>query len=132
MRYLGRPVAILLLVWYLPACARYQPIELTPEEVFSDEDRLIVTLRRENGDTYQLQLRRPWATTDSIGGIECSGICDSYQRWATPLEKVESVEKRQVDSLRSAAVVLGVLGLAALAAMMRSIDKWVDDAFGEP
>ncbi len=117
MPYLRKPVAILLLVWYLPACATsFQPTDLSPQEVVAQEYEIKVKVR--DGDrTETVHLYDPWATSRSIGGRVCDTWACRYNRtWTAPLSRVESLETRQPDAVK--AVAGTVLGLAVVAGVV--------------
>lgn len=127
MRYLRKPISLFLLILYLPACMSYKTTTLAPQEVVANHDRIRVEVR-ENGDTYHVELTRPWATADSVGGIEeCFAPWDAYQVRAFPTEKVEAVQTPRFDVGRSISLALGlwlVGGMIAAAVMPNPFDSW--------
>jgi hypothetical protein len=80
MRNLRKPIATLLLLWYLPACTRYQALEVAPQEALADTDRVAVKVSQD-GETRTIYLKEPWASADSIGG-------NGRKRIACPLVSV--------------------------------------------
>jgi hypothetical protein len=105
-------------MWYLPACTSFQTTYVAPQEAVAGQDKIRVKAW-ENGDSNQVQLLHPWATADSIGGVEeCIQICDAYQVWATSLDKVQAVQTLRVDAGRSAAVALGLVVALSIVAVI--------------
>jgi hypothetical protein len=104
MPYLLRPVAILVLMACLPACAAsFRPTDLSPQEVAAQAHEVKVTAKDGDG-IHIVRLYDFWATSDSIGGKVCgTQYGGRAEAWAVPLSAVVSLETRQPDLLGSLA-----------------------------
>jgi hypothetical protein len=100
MRYLLRPVAILVLLGCLPACyASFQQTQLSPQEAAQESE---LKVKVNNGDRVQtVHLYDPWVTSDSIFGRVSGthgggrgGTWHAWGTWAAPLSAVVSLETR--------------------------------------
>lgn len=123
-----RPIAFLLLAWYLPACSSYQTTALAPQEAVHGQETVKVVL----ADTAltELVLRTPWVRTDSIGGVPCpSGRCSVGTAWSVPLDSVVAIKTKQsAPGLTALAVIGGVALFAAAIAVAAA----TENALNEP
>jgi len=117
MRSLRRPIALLLLVWYLPACYAYKPHALTPD-LAGREVRVWVA------DSVAV---RPLAVRvkdfmmsgDSVSGRVCEKAdprlpyC-TWVQWSVPRMSIRRVETSQLDGQTTAIAITAVAGAAGL------------------
>jgi hypothetical protein len=126
---LRRPIAALLLVWYLPACQHMtelgaepekwqQPEGASPREVIEEQrpHEIRITL----ADGQQRIVRGPVVVNDTLAGLEVSPGAKSF---AIPIDQVVAIEtlsgyeksKRAVfPLLLGVGLVVGVLFLVGL------------------
>jgi hypothetical protein len=97
MRLARRPIALLLLVWFLPACATYQPTELAPHE----------KVKLSGASSTEVTVREPWVRADSIGGVT-----DLHPDWSVPLASVAEIKTSRFNP---ALTVVGIVGGVAVA-----------------
>jgi hypothetical protein len=104
MRYLLRPVAILVLMGCLPACvASFRPTDLSPQEVAAQAYEVKVKVK-DGGSIRTVHLYDFWATSDSVGGKVCGTQYGGRAKiWAVPVSAVVSLETMQPDLLGSLA-----------------------------
>jgi hypothetical protein len=122
MRFLRRPVAFVLLLWYLPACTSYQTSTLAPRDAVSGEPSVL--LKVVDGEkTKTVMVSEPWVRGDSLGGTPCNGDTSRGWRcakdgsnWSVPLSSVVEVKTRRGDGANTGLAVLGVIALGALVA----------------
>ena len=125
MRSLRRPIAALLLVWYLPACTSFQPTDVAPQRALNGTSRAIVTVAT-GGATETVYLDDPWATADSVGGTPCSvhtssgWRCDPAGRWSAPAEAVVALQTKKTNPGGVIAVVAIGVGLAIVSLVAMS------------
>jgi hypothetical protein len=116
-----RPIATLLLIWYLPACASFQATGVPPEEAVANTDRAILTVR--DGDTtVTVHVMNPWVHNDSIGGVPCTKDwqCDRTARWAASLAYVPVLKTRRPNPL---GIVLPVaIAVTAIMTLVATIE----------
>ena len=118
MRYAPRPVALALLIWYVPACTSYRATELAPADAVTGQRAVEVV--NQFGRTIRLQ--DPWVRADSIGGtidpictlVKGKRSCET-QHWAVPLTSIRTIATRQPDKGKTLTLV-AVAGVAVVAA----------------
>ena len=109
MRCLRRPIALLLLVWFVAACAQStwvrQPV--APEEAISAEERPVVRLTMRDGSEHVL--RFPTVNGDSVVGRDRSG---RYSALAlAEVESVSALSTGEGAAVVTIAAMVGVMGL---------------------
>jgi len=122
VRTFRRPIALALLLWYLPACTSYQTSKLAPRDAVSDESSVL--LKVVDGEkTKTVMLNKPWVRGDSLGGMPCSGdtsrgwrCANDRAEWSVPLSSVVEVRTRRTDGAKSALAVLGIVAVGVLTA----------------
>lgn len=114
-----RPVASLLLVMHVSACATWRPSPAPPRQLIEQEQPSSVRLTLTSGEVVTLQ--DPSMTSDSIVGLVGGGFVDGV---FTDVEFVVAVASRDVVSMEVrrlsagrtfAAVVLGGVALVGVA-----------------
>ena len=110
-----RPIAYLLLIWYLPACMSYQRTEVAPQQAIEGQESVIVTVAA-GADTTALTLQEPWVRNDSLGGITETG-----SDWGVPLQSVVELRTRRVHAGKT---TLNVLAVAVTVAGVAMIVAW--------
>jgi hypothetical protein len=105
MRPARRPIALLLLVWFLPTCATYQTTELAPHEAVVGHEAVKVTLADES--SAEVTVWEPWVRADSIGGV-----VDRNDNWSAPLASVAVLKTKQANAWLTLGVVVGGAALA--------------------
>ena len=134
MRPLRRPIACLLLVWYLPACTSYKTTAVAPQEAVAGQKTVIVTVDA-GGSQETLHVNGPWVRGDTLGGTPCRlddnrvYRCSTDEAWAVPLSQVVEVKTKQVDGFRTTVAVVGGLAVGMLVAA--TIAVCADDFLGQ-
>lgn len=138
MRLLQRPVAVVLLVWYLPACSllgvaggsspapEWRPVdEAGLQQFLADERPNEILVYLTNG--HEILLRGPVVTNGMLAGLELrpSGPVS----FAAPVEEVQAVAvDRAAKTKRTLTAALVVVGFVAaigfIAAMIGFSDSW--------
>jgi hypothetical protein len=119
MRLLRRPIAFLLLVWFLPACSTYRTTDLTPQEAVAGQKIVRVVATPED---EAIELNAPWVRADSIGGITSTG-----SDWSAPLSSVNEVKIKRFNPWLTSGVVVGglVVGAAVTLVIICGLgDSW--------
>ena len=151
MRTFRRPIAYLMMLWYLPACTSYRTTDLSPQEAVASGESVVVTFLRSTGGstgyvvgpdgkivegpgTATVHLKEPWVRGDSLGGTPCEAQRNGGWRcsrdapaWAAPLSSVLSVKTKQVNAVTTSMAVVGglALGLFVTAAVAICTDDWM-------
>lgn len=102
-----RPIALLLLVCWLPACATYRATDVAPEVAVIGQRAVKVTLA--DAASTEVTVVDPWVRADSIGGM-----VHPIANWSVPLSSVVEVKTKRSSALLTG-IVVGGIGLAALA-----------------
>lgn len=123
--HLRRPIAALLLAWYLPAC-QYMSAQVTvepekwqqhegasPREVIEEHrpDEIRITL----ADGQQRIVRGPVVVNDTLAGLEVSGAAKSF---AIPIDQVIAIETLSAHEKTTRAVLPILVGVALLAGVL--------------
>jgi hypothetical protein len=139
MRYLRRPIACLLSIWYLPACATYtyEPTHLEPAQAIADQKEVRVTIQEDDSTARRLRVKDPWVRNDSLGGTPCFKFTAAWNEdrgercavdsLAVPLQSVVEIETKvrddtgdevNSDTALKVFLIAGTIVLAATAAIM--------------
>jgi len=113
-RRIRRPIAALLLVLHLPACYHYvAPDGMAPQEYIAARkpSQVHVTLT----DGSRMEMLRPWASTDSLGGLRLVPLIGGGHTSGAPVSVPRrGVQRLEVYRLNTGTTLVGVT--AALAA----------------
>lgn len=120
-----RWIALLCLVVYLPACARWKPTTIAPRTLVEEDHPSKVRVVRTDGTT--VEVRGPVIRSDSIvtsepcdrvvtpdGTIQCA-----VQPPAVALSEAESVEVPDPTAAATATVLVAVVGIGLVYAVVR-------------
>jgi hypothetical protein len=142
MRRARRPVAVILLCCYLPACTSIKTSPLPPQEAIVGHDEIIVSVSR-GAASETVRVRDPWIHNDTLGGTRrtCAARghrvqCDAQQWWA-PVADVREIRAREHDGTKTALLVgtsVAVVALTVVAyqAMMEDFFTHLGDAWTDP
>ena len=113
MRQLRRPIAFLLLAWFLPACSTYRTTDLTPHEAIAGQETVMVTLA--DVESTEVTVRFPCVRADSLGGVV------ERDPWSVPLSSVAEVRTKRLDGWLTVTVVgLSLIPVFVLGASVAS------------
>src|SRR6267143_1518697 len=109
-----RPIALALLLWYVPACTAWHVEQgVSPQELIAGKHPSAVRVTLP--DRSQILLDQP-----SIAGDSLAGIVDG-KAWSVATSVVSQVAIRKVSSGKTVGLVLGLGGLAAIIALAHAL-----------
>jgi hypothetical protein len=134
---LRRPIAALLLVWYLPACRYIDPQLVvdpeewqqaegaSPREVIEEQRPRVVRITLADGQ--QRVISGPVVVNDTLAGLETRGTAKSF---AVPIDQVVAVEIPSGFAKTSRAVLpfVFIAGIVALVVLVAGgfFDNWFE------
>lgn len=114
-RGIRQAIAAVVLLAYLPACTGWHRLpETTPPPLKESPQSLRITLK--SGEQIELQQAR--MSGDSLIGEIRPTPNEPPVRFAVTLADVRRIEDRKVSTVRTVALVVGLTGAAALAALL--------------
>jgi len=114
-----RPIAYVLLIWYLPACMSYQRTKVAPRQAIEGQESVIVKVAV-GADTTTLTIQEPWVRNDSLGGIT-----ETDSDWGVPLLSVVELRTRRLNAGKT---TLNVLAVAVTVAGVAMIVAWCNSS----
>ncbi len=110
-----RAIAAVVLLAYLPACTGWHRLpETQPAPLKESPQSLRITLK--SGE--RIELRKARLSGDSLIGEIKPTPNESPVRFAVGLSSVQRIEDRKVNTARTVALVVGSIGVAALAGLL--------------